>query len=734
MARPDPGSVRVWPAAALLVLAGLLAWSNSFQGELIFDDIPCIEENPTIRDLWSLPTVLSPPGQGVTVQGRPILNLSLAINYALGGTSTWGYHVFNLAIHLAAGMTLLGVVRRTLLLESFQGRFTRAATGLALAVALIWTLHPLQTESVTYVIQRAESLAGLWYFLTLYCFIRGLAGPRRRGWQVAAVVACALGMATKEVLVSTPLIVLLYDRVFVSPSFAVAIKRRWPVFAGLAATWLLLAYLVIGAQGRGGTAGLGGEVTTWQYLLTQGEAIPMYLKLCFWPSPLVLDYGKYLAPVGWHSLAGGGVVLLLLAATLASFRRWPWVGFLGVWFFATLAPTSSFVPVVTQTMAEHRMYLPLAAVAVLVVFTAQALWLRWRGGTRQRKPAIASSTDMPAGLVVLGTAIVIVLGSLTWARNRDYRTELAIYQDTVRKRPDNPRAHNSVGQVLLDQGDIAGAIEAFDRSIALETDARAITGRGNALKQLGNLEAALADYDRAIANDPQFHSAWFNRGVLLAEMGQIDQALADYTQAIELRPESPKPYHNRAALFSQMGRLDDALADYARAIELEPGNADAWYSRGTLWARMNRPAEAIADLTRAIELDPESSRAHTNRAAVRQQQGDTEGALADYARDIALQPGNPRTYLDRAALLARLDRPREAEQDLTRVIQLDPRSAVAYGARATLRAQRGDTAGALADVRAAQDLGGTFDEAFLEQLGQDKRLELEPSREDSTGR
>ena len=158
----------------LIIAAGIWAYHNSFRGPFIFDDVPAIVENATIRHLWPPWQPLMPPRNiSTTVQGRPIVNLSLAINYALNGFRVWGYHALNLATHIGAGLVLFGIARRTLRQPRLQQRFGEAAEMLALAIAILWVVHPLQTESVTYVVQRAESLMGLFYLLTLYGFIRG---------------------------------------------------------------------------------------------------------------------------------------------------------------------------------------------------------------------------------------------------------------------------------------------------------------------------------------------------------------------------------------------------------------------------------------------------------------------------------------------------------------------------------------------------------------------------------
>jgi hypothetical protein len=257
--------------------------------------------------------------------GRPILNLSLALNYALGGANVRGYHVFNLAIHVLAALTLMGIVRRTLLLPSMRGAMLPSSEAwlgpsmvarhasengsmapyLAGAVAMLWALHPLQTESVTYVIQRAESLMGLFYLLTLYCVIRSSSSGSAL-WPLAAVLSCAMGMATKEVMVTVPVIVLLYDRTFLAGSFAGALRKRWGLYAALAACWAVLFCLMVHAGSRGESAGFGARDVPgwWPYAQTQCWAILKYLLLTLWPAGLCLDYGTSTRLPLWQIVSG----------------------------------------------------------------------------------------------------------------------------------------------------------------------------------------------------------------------------------------------------------------------------------------------------------------------------------------------------------------------------------------------------------------------------------------------
>jgi protein O-mannosyl-transferase len=270
--------------------------------------------------------------QPSTVEDRPIVSLTLALNFAVGGLRVWGYHAVNVALHLMCALLLFGIVRRTLDGARLRERYGGQSEWLALAVALIWTVHPLQTESVTYIIQRTELLMGLFLLLTLYCVLRGAGSVRSRAWYAAAVVSCALGMGSKEAMAVSPLLVCLYDWMFLSGSFRRAWQQRGGLYMALAGTWLLLVALVA-ISPRQAAGFQFASLSPMAYLLTEAGVIVHYLRLCFWPDPLVIDYLDW-PIVGSLSDAMSSVFLVLTllgASNRALLRRRP-LGFVGAWF------------------------------------------------------------------------------------------------------------------------------------------------------------------------------------------------------------------------------------------------------------------------------------------------------------------------------------------------------------------------------------------------------------------
>ena len=613
-------------AAAVLVLATLAAWGSSFSGTFVFDDLSAIVNNPTIRSLWPPWGAWQPAQSDLTVSGRPLLNFTLAVCHALSGLHPWGYHAVNLAIHLLAGLTLFGLVRRTVRLCPWPDvrpgpgpAAGEAAVLPAFTVALLWLLHPLQTEAVTYVIQRAESLMGLFLLLTLYCFVRSVESSRPWPWRAGAIGACLLGAATKEVSAVTPLLVFLYDRTFLTGSFREAWRRRWPLHVALLANWLLLAWLVAGTGwSRGHTAGFGLGINAGAYWLTQFQALARYLALAIWPHPLVGDYGIALVPsaaaVGPQAL----LILALAAGTGVALWRRPALGFAGAWFFGILAPTS-IVPVATQTMAEHRMYLPLAA--VLALATVAALRLAGR-----------------RGLLAL-LALAPALGGLTYARNAVYASERAFWLDVGVKCPGNARAGINLGNLALARGGLAEAI---------------------------------ADYQTALRLQPNLPETESNLCSALTQAGRPAEAVVHGEAALRLAPLSANAHVNLGNAFMHLGRAGDAVAQYEAALRIQPDAPDTQLNLGTALVQLGRPGEAIAHFETAVRLEPTRAESEYALAGAFRRQGDAKAALLHYAAAVGLQPDFTAARFALGNALARAGRFDEAAAQYREIVRLDP--------------------------------------------------------------
>jgi tetratricopeptide (TPR) repeat protein len=435
--------------------------------------------------------------------------------------------------------------------------------------------------------QRGESLMGLFYLLTLYCFIRGTESPGAGLWFTLSIAACLLGMGTKEVMVTAPLMVLLYDRTFVAGSFRAAWTQRWRLYLGLGGTWLLLGYLMTGLQYRKVGYGLG---ITWQtYAFTECRVVVKYLWLALWPHPLVFDYGmeiiiRHAAEAVPYAL----ILLLLIGGVVIALKRWPAIGFIGAWFFVLLAPSSSVVPVAAQPMAESRLYLPLAAVVVSAVIGIYA-WLGRRS-------------------LVVFLVVAVGLGFLTAQRNADYSSDVSIWSDTLMKRPQNPRAHNNLGKALLEAGKVQEAIGQLKQALQIADLAEAHNNLGNALAQTGKIEEAIPHYERALQIWPNYFIAHNNLGNALVQVGRTQDAIKHYEQALRIRPDYAKAQNSLAWILATDG--EGRFRNPVEAVRLAERACDLTARRdpnfldtlAAAYAAQSRFTDAVRTAQEALKL------------------------------------------------------------------------------------------------------------------------------------
>lgn len=543
-------------ALGVLLVLTLLTWGQGLSAPYVFDDIETIRDNPHVRTLWPPLVPLTAPPQS-PVAGRPVASLSLSLNHALTGLDVRGFRAFSILCHLLNVVLVWSLLRRLLRLPRLAPLAGGAADGLALACAALFALHPLQSEAVTYLTQRTELLVTLFLLATLRFSLEGLLAREGRRWFGLAVLACVLGMGSKEVMVGAPLAVLLMDRAFVSGSFGAALRGRPRFYAALAGCWLVLLALMIGGP-RSDSVGFDHGIGAWENLLTQSQVLVRYLSLSAWPAGLTLAYEW---PVvrslseAWPTFAA---IALLFAATLVLVARNAPAGFAAALAFLVLAPSSSFVPISTEIAAERRMYLPLAALAALLVLGAWRL-LGALGAVRARL----------GGAAAAALALACVLGSS--ARLQDWSDEHAIWSDTLEKEPGSFYAQCHYADTLQRQGDLEGAIERF-RFIVDTTPGypRARLFLADALVDAGRLSESLRWYGEASYLDPADAVVQNNTGSVLARLGRLDEAYARFRRALALRPDYVDALANLALTCLGTGRIDEAGPPLARALELWP--------------------------------------------------------------------------------------------------------------------------------------------------------------------
>ncbi len=637
--RPGPGATRIWARSFAIAVAVAVVYANSLSAPFIFDDQSSIVENPSIR---SIAAARSHP-RNTPLAGRPVAGLSFALNFAASGLDASAYHATNVAIHVACALMLFGIVRRTLALPNLAPRFDGAGADLATVIALIWAVHPLATDAVTYITQRTESLMALFYLITLYASLRAHAAAHPVRWYALALGACVLGMGTKESMATAPLIIVLYDRVFLYESFGDTFRARWRFYFGLSLAWVFLAY-ELAATPRAGSAGFGTGISVWTYLLNQSVMIVRYLRLVFWPVDLVITYGSAVGYSLGDVLPQALATCALVLVTAAAFWWNPAAAFLGAWFFITLAPSSSFVPIATEVGAERRMYLPLMSVVAGIAIACYS----WK--TLQQR----TSRRMAAAVV---TIVVVALGAATIRRNAEHQSWLTLVETTLERWPTD-MAYAGVGGELARLGRDEEALPLL--RIGARSDPRARYNLGVALFNLRHYDEAIRELEELVAGHPMREEVpWSRRlmghsymrllkwpeaisqlqmvltmtphdaesrrllvdahisyGAGLAEGGEFDGAIAEFRRALSLDERNATARYNLAAALFDAQKLEESFSEAQRALAMNPTNADAHHLAGKLLALQGRLKDSVVSLETALKLSPNDTSIRDDLARV----------------------------------------------------------------------------------------------------------------------
>jgi tetratricopeptide (TPR) repeat protein len=593
----------------LIIAVGLMAYCTSFQVPFTFDDEFNIVNNPAIKDFRH---VFDPLFWNKFPQTRIVGYLSLALNYRLHGLDVSGYHVVNLAVHIANGLLvylLVGLIFRTpWFVGRLPGRMHMSDAVVALFAALLFVAHPVQTQAVTYVIQRLASLATFFYLLSLVSYLKarllqtqGIQGKAftAAAFHILALFSAVLAMKTKEIAFTLPVMAVCCELIFFRGPFARRLLGLLPMALTIFVIPLTLLRNGTGPQGLISEVGEVTRVMTpisrLDYLLTQFRVIVTYLRLLVFPVEQRVDYDYPL----FHSLLNPQVLAsLFLLLTLAGIAavllvqarrglvsdqgRSRLVAFCILWFFITLSVESSIIPI-ADVIFEHRLYLSAVGFCILI--------------------PLLISTYLPRGAEVLLVCLVVLLGGATIGRNMLWGDEVRLWQDNLAKSPDKGRVYIQLGKAYRKIGRNDLTIETYNQWLAKDpNDPEAYNNRGNAYRNLGMPGLALEDYNHSIALAPNFGLPHFNRATLYLERREFSRAIADYLRAQSLDPALEKRYSNLGYAYEELGQHDKAIEAYTREIARNPASGEAYYNRSVVYRRKGMPQESETDLREARRL------------------------------------------------------------------------------------------------------------------------------------
>jgi protein O-mannosyl-transferase len=602
-------------ACACIVLLGILVYSNTLQVPWYFDDTSNIVENGVIRDLGKAWRYLLSSGRGLA-------QLTFALNYRIGDLDVTGYHLVNLVFHLTTSCVVLLILRRIF----------PTSSRLPLLGALLFLVHPLQTQAVTYVVQRMTSLSGLFFFLALYLFIRArealatagrIFSARHLFFYLAALGCGALAVLVKENAAILPLALLLFDRYFL-PAEDESKKRRLCyilpfiiVPLGLAVQEILFPLLhgtSLGALGKTLDLASQRHVTVLNYLVTELSVVWTYLRLLFLPYGQALDYGY---PVAEHLLTGKNILAFLgvaglLGTAFSCRRKAPLISFGIFWFLLALSVESTFIPL--DPLFEHRLYVPLFGFVLVVIGLLRLL--------------------LPPNRVEFVLLIMILLLAVTaWRRNALWNDPIAFHEDNLRQVPWSERVRVSLAKAYM----VAGRND--DAQIRLEEALQINPGYDYIYLNLGLIQIDKGQFDRAMATlqkgvqiNPERTEFYDFIGFLYYKLGQPELAIRSLRHAIEIGPLYPNAYLNLGTVYTTVGDLSAALECFQKAIALSHESVMGHYNLGVVYLQLNRRREAQQEFLLVTQKTPDDAEALYNLAMTSLKLGEPQPARAALSR------------------------------------------------------------------------------------------------------
>jgi tetratricopeptide (TPR) repeat protein len=606
-------AVRPWLLALLLAVATFAAYQPTWRAGFIWDDDDHLTANPAmtaphgLRMIWSSLAVS---------RYYPLTLTSFWIQRRLWGLNPLPYHLVNVALHAANGVLVFFLLRRLRV---------RAAW----LAAMLWTLHPVNVESVAWITELKNTQSGLFFFLAVWCFFQFEAGARRQ-WYGLALLCGLAALLSKPSTVVLPLALLLCvwwergswrraDILRIAPFFILAlgmsaltvVEQRGPIQRAGTAKWNL---------------GLA------ERLVLAGKAVSFYASKALWPSRLTFVYPRWTLDAGsfWNwlppvGLAIGGVLLW-------AWRRQPWAraGLFGCGFFVlALLPVLGFFDVFYfrySYVADHFQYL--ACLGLISLAATTGATIGQRAGQRGRDWATL------AAVIAL-----LILGVSTWRQARIYQNMETLWADTLTKNPQCWMAHNNLGLALASSGRVTEATEHYEQALRLKPDsAEAHNNLGLALVSLGRMQEAIGHYEQALRINPSFTEAHNDLGVALKDQGNVPEAMAHYEEALRLNPDYPEAHNNLGVVLKDQGKLTEAMTHYEQALRIKPDYADAHNNLGVALARLGRMQEAAGHWEQALRIKPEDAQVHYNLGVALAQLGRTQEAIGQYQQALRIKP------------------------------------------------------------------------------------------------
>jgi protein O-mannosyl-transferase len=560
---------------SILFIILLLSYSNSFNCSWHFDDYINIIENPNIQIKQFAPDNIGKISLSIMGTGkisRPVAYLSFALNYYFDGFNVFGYHLVNFLIHFLSSAFLFLFIFNTLKLPLLKERYEKCSYSIALLSTVFWAINPVQVTAVTYIVQRMASMAGLFFIMSMYFYLKFRTSPSSLKYVhiILCFVSAALSIGTKENAAMLPASIYLYDLFFIQGLTADNVKKNIkiaiiPILILIAVVMLFFdfSYVIGGYEIR--------PFTMQERLLTEPRVILFYVSLLFYPltSRMTLIHDIQISKSlidPWTTLAAIITILLIVSISLIKARKWPLFSYCVLFFFLNHLIEGSFLSL--ELIYEHRNYIP----SMLLFVPLSVGLVKGLEYFSQRKLLLY--------ILAMAITLVIIIQSVTvYIQNNIMRDEISLWSDNVKKSPRLHHPHQCLAVALLISGRLPEAFEELNKALVSyesgNINKKSITfgALGEYYFISGDDDKALKYFIKSIVGYPLSakHALSFDRmAKIMMRKGNLEEAEKLALKAIELKPYEPAFYQNYCAVLNKKNRPDDAIKQAQIAIRLDP--------------------------------------------------------------------------------------------------------------------------------------------------------------------
>ncbi|MBF0463906.1 MAG: tetratricopeptide repeat protein [Nitrospirae bacterium] len=649
---------------------------------------PFIFDDDAIRKVTSLPTLLDP---------RFLVNLSFLFNYKLNYLGVKGYHVFNIIIHVINGLLIYYVISLISKIEANEknNSYYHYET-LAFFAALIFVAHPMELFAVTYVVQRAASMAAMFYLLTLIFYIKfRIAQSTALGtkkFYLLSLLFTLMASKTKEITITLPVMLTIFEFVFFDGSIKKRLTYVIPFFLLIPLTIIQInavgvdvifsepqskIYVQHSATGAAAKSPLIAS-NRWEYLFTQFKVITTYLRMFFYPHNLTLIHYFTVSRTFFELKVVLAFILLLMLFAFGTYllfigkKRSKLFGFGLIWFFVAISPQSSIVPIQGWMIFEYRAYLASIGIYISVIVTVFGLL-----------------KNHYRIVYMLMLSLSILLTILTYNNNKIWATEISLWERNVKVEPLHPVPHINLGSCYFAAKRYDDAIAQFKQAIALTPNtAEAYNDLGLVYERKGLFNEALEKFKYAMSLDSSYASPVVNLGMMYMNRGMNEQALAEFKAALVINRSNPGAHINLGTLYAKMGQREKATEEFKRVTVTNPNIVEPYVNLAALYAEQGLSALAEDNLKKAMKIDPSFSETYNIMGTIYEERGAFNEASANYQKAISYNKDNINARRNLAVIYLKQGLLSDAAGQYRYILSAVPDDAEARGALLTIERQQ----------------------------------------------